>query len=79
MGKRLITLLTMLLALTTVSAQDYNQIDADGNVTRRENQNNRPPFIRANKQTTRFVKSLFLAWLEERVQEAERTGRSRFV
>ena len=38
MGKRLITLLTMLLALTTVSAQDFNQIDTDGNVTRRVQQ-----------------------------------------
>ena len=47
--------------------------------TRRENPNNRPPFLRVNKQTTRFVKSLFLAWLEERARDAERTGRRRFV
>ena len=47
--------------------------------TRRENHNNRPPHIRPNKQTTRFVKSLFLDWLAERAGDAERTGRRRFV
>lgn len=47
--------------------------------TRRENPNNRPPHIRPNKQTTRFVKSLFLEWLAERAKDAERTGRRRFV
>jgi hypothetical protein len=47
--------------------------------TRRENPNNQPPFLRLNKQCTRFVKSLFLAWLEERARDAERTGRRRFV
>ena len=47
--------------------------------TRRENQNNRPPCIRVNKQTTRFVKSLFLEWLAERARSAKRTGRRRFV
>lgn len=54
MGKRLITLLTMLLALTTVSAQDYNQIDADGNVTRRENNN----FNKHNNDTTKRHKEV---------------------
>ena len=47
--------------------------------TRRENPGNQPPFLRLNKQTTRFVKSLFLDWLAERAASAERTGRSRFV
>ena len=47
--------------------------------TRRENPNNQCPYLRINKQTTRFVKSLFLAWLEERARDAERTGRRRFV
>lgn len=47
--------------------------------TRRENQNNQPPFLHLNKQTTRFVKSLFLDWLAERAKDAERTGRRRFV
>lgn len=47
--------------------------------TRRENPRNRPPHLRVNKQTTRFVKSLFLAWLAERAMDAERTGRRRFV
>lgn len=47
--------------------------------TRRENPNNRPPHLKINKQTTRFVKSLFLAWLAERARNAERTGRRRFV
>ena len=47
--------------------------------TRRENADNRPPCIRVNKQTTRFVKSLFLDWLAERARDAERTGRRRFV
>lgn len=47
--------------------------------TRRENPNNRPPYIRANKQTTRFVKSLFLQWLADRARSAEITGRRRFV
>lgn len=47
--------------------------------TRRENPDNRPPHIRPNKQTTRFVKSLFLDWLAERAKDAERTGRRRFV
>lgn len=47
--------------------------------TRRENLNNRPPHIRPNKQTTRFVKSLFLEWLAERARSAKRTGRRRFV
>ena len=54
MGKRLITLLTMLLALTTVSAQDFNQIDTDGNVTRRENQN----FNKHNNDTTKRHKEV---------------------
>ena len=54
MGKRLITLLTMLLALTTVSAQDFNQIDTDGNVTRRENQN----FNKHNNDTTKRHKEI---------------------
>ena len=47
--------------------------------TRRENPSNHCPYLRINKQTTRFVKSLFLAWLEERARDAERTGRRRFV
>ncbi len=47
--------------------------------TRRENPSNQPPFLRLNKQGTRFVKSLVLDWLAERTQNAERTGRSRFV
>lgn len=47
--------------------------------TRRENPNNQPPFLRLNKQTTRFVKSLFLDWLSKRARNAERTGRRRFV
>lgn len=47
--------------------------------TRRENTDNQPPHIRPNKQTTRFVKSLFLDWLAERAKDAERTGRRRFV
>lgn len=47
--------------------------------TRRENPNNQPPFLRLNKQTTRFVKSLFLDWLSKRAMDAERTGRRRFV
>lgn len=47
--------------------------------TRRENSNNQPPFLHLNKQTTRFVKSLFLDWLAERAKDAERTGRRRFV
>lgn len=47
--------------------------------TRRENPGNRPPFLKFNKQTTRFVKSLFLNWLAERARDAERTGRRRFV
>lgn len=47
--------------------------------TRREKPGSRPPHLRVNKQTTRFVKSLFLAWLDERARDAERTGRRRFV
>ena len=47
--------------------------------TRRENPENQPPFLHINKQTTRFVKSLFLDWLAERAMDAERTGRRRFV
>lgn len=47
--------------------------------TRRESPNNQPPFLHLNKQTTRFVKSLFLDWLAERAKDAERTGRRRFV
>ena len=47
--------------------------------TRRGNANNQPPHIRANKQTTRFVKFLFLAWLAERARSAERTGRRSFI
>lgn len=47
--------------------------------TRRENPNNRPPHLHINKQCTRFVKSLFLAWLAERARNAEITGRTRFV
>ena len=47
--------------------------------TRRENPDNRPPHIRPNKQTTRFVKSLFLDWISKRAKVAERTGRRRFV
>lgn len=47
--------------------------------TRRGNANNRPPHLRVNKQTTRFVKFLFLAWLAERVRSAERTGRRSFI
>lgn len=47
--------------------------------TRRENTDNRPPYIRINKQTTRFVKSLFLAWLAKRARDAERTGRKHFI
>lgn len=47
--------------------------------TRRESPNNRPPHLRVNKQTTRFVKFLFLAWLAERARSAERTGRRAFV
>lgn len=47
--------------------------------TRRGNANNQPPHIRANKQTTRFVKFLFLAWLAERARSAKRTGRRSFI
>lgn len=47
--------------------------------TRREKPTNQPPFLHINKQTTRFVKSLFLEWLDERAKSAERTGRRRFV
>ena len=47
--------------------------------TRREKPDNQPPFLHINKQTTRFVKSLFLDWLAERAKDAERTGRRRFV
>ena len=47
--------------------------------TRRDNVGNQPPYIRANKQTTRFVKSLFLDWLAQRATNAERTGRRRFT
>ena len=47
--------------------------------TRRENTANQPPFLHLNKQTTRFVKSLFLDWLAERAKNAERTGRRRFT
>ena len=47
--------------------------------TRRDNPRNQPPFLRINKQTTRFVKSLFLDWLAERAANAERTGRRRFT
>ncbi len=47
--------------------------------TRREKPTNQPPFIRLNKQSTRFVKSLFFEWLDERAKSAERTGRRRFV
>ena len=47
--------------------------------TRRENPENQPPFLHINKQTTRFVKSLFLDWLTQRAKSAERTGRRRFV
>ena len=47
--------------------------------TRREKSDNQPPFLHINKQTTRFVKSLFLEWLDERAKSAERTGRRRFV
>ena len=47
--------------------------------TRRENPSNQPPFLRLNKQTTRFIKSLFLEWLAERARSAKRTGRRRFV
>lgn len=47
--------------------------------TRRENPANRPPHLHINKQTTRFVKSLFLDWLSERAASAARTGRTRFV
>ena len=47
--------------------------------TRRENPGNRPPFLKFNKQTTRFVKSIFLDWLSKRAMDAERTGRRRFV
>ncbi len=47
--------------------------------TRRDNPRSRPPCLRINKQTTRFVKSLFLVWLAERTRSAERTGRRSFV
>lgn len=47
--------------------------------TRRDNPRNQPPFLRINKQTTRFVKSLFLDWLAQRAANAERTGRRRFT
>ena len=47
--------------------------------TRRENPSNQPPFLHINKQTTRFVKSLFLEWLAERARSAKLTGRRRFV
>lgn len=47
--------------------------------TRRGNTGNQPPFLRVNKQTTRFVKSLFLGWLAERAESAARTGRRHFV
>lgn len=47
--------------------------------TRREKPSNQPPFLRLNKQTTRFVKSLFLDWIAERARSAKRTGRRRFV
>ena len=47
--------------------------------TRRENPANQPPFLHLNKQTTRFVKSIFLDWLAERARSAKRTGRRRFT
>jgi len=47
--------------------------------TRRENPNNQCPYLHFNKQTTRFVNSLFLDWLDQRARDAERTGRRRFV
>lgn len=47
--------------------------------TRRENRGNQCPYLRINKQTTRFVRSLFLEWLAQRARNAERTGRRRFV
>ena len=47
--------------------------------TRRENPSNQPPFLKLNKQTTRFVKSLFIDWIVERARSAKRTGRRRFV
>jgi hypothetical protein len=47
--------------------------------TRRENPLNQPPYLHLNKQTTRFVKSLFLQWLADRARSAEITGRRRFV
>lgn len=47
--------------------------------TRRDNPGNRPPHLHINKQTTRFVKSLFLDWLAERAASARRTGRRRFT
>ena len=47
--------------------------------TRREKPSNQPPFLRLNKQTTRFVKSLFLDWIAERARSAKLTGRRRFV
>ena len=47
--------------------------------TRRGNTGNQPPHLRVNKQTTRFVKFLFLAWLAERARSAERTRRRSFI
>ena len=47
--------------------------------TRRENPLNQPPYLHFNKQTTRFVKTLVLEWLDGRMRESERTGRTRFV
>lgn len=46
-------------------------------MTRRKRAESRPPHLRFNKQTTRFVRSRFLAWLDERAASARRTGRRR--
>ena len=48
-------------------------------LTRRESPANQPPFLRLNKQSTRFVKSLFLVWLSARAASALKTGRNRFI
>ena len=53
MGKRLNTLLTMLLVLTELSAQNtrtYNQVDESGNFTQRSENGN---FNKHNNDTTK--------------------------
>ena len=59
MSKKLTTLLLMMLALTTVSAQNtrtYNQIDENGTITQRNDNDNR--FSSHNNDTTRQHKEV---------------------